>query len=181
MPSNRKYKARSIAAFLIMIAGFFCLITPVCGSELTGLEDQGLVELGESQMADLRGGYLGFYFSITFSGFWDTQGNKWADINYKAGFDKDLQSGQLTVSSSDTDPVSGGTSGSSGDGDNPQFTAKAILGGFNNGNGVFQVNQVPGSNNIVQNGLVLNLTIYNISESQAPAVMESLKQLAPGF
>ena len=63
----------------------------------------------------------------------------------------------------------------------PMQRAKAILGGFNGGQGLFQVNQVPGSDNIVSNSLILNLTVYNVSESQAPAVMQSLKLLAPAF
>ena len=63
---------------------------------LVELEEQQLVALGESQLEDMRGGYLGFYFAITFRGYWDTQGNKWADVDYEAGFDGDTQSGQVT-------------------------------------------------------------------------------------
>lgn len=183
MYNRRKFSNRSIVVFLICVAGFFALCTPVYGSdEWTGLEEQGLVTLGESQMADMRGGYLGFHFAITFSGFWDTKGNQWADIDYDAGFNGDSQSGQITLSSADAGTSSDGTT-ASGDGtsDGAQFTAKAILGGFNGGQGLFQVNQVPGSDNIVANSLILNLTIYNVSESQAPAVMESLKLLTPAF
>jgi hypothetical protein len=184
MCNRRKFSNRSIVVFLVCVAGFVALCAPVYGSdEWTGLEERGFIALGESQMADMRGGYLGFYFSITFSGFWDTQGNQWADIDYDAGFNGSGQSGQITLSSADAGTSSGDTAGS-GDGTSDggtQFTAKAILGGFNGGQGLFQVNQVPGSDNIVSNSLILNLTVYNVSESQAPAVMQSLKLLAPAF
>lgn len=172
MCNRRKFTNRSIVVFLMCIAGYFALYTPVYGSEQwTGLEDQELVALGESQLEDMRGGYLGFYFAITFKGFWDTQGNKWAQVDYDAGFDGDNQSGQVTLTSA----------GDGSSDDNLQFQTTAVLGSFNGGEGVFQVNQVPGSNNIVTNGLIVNLTVYNVAESQAPAVMETLKSLAPAF
>jgi len=184
MYNRQKFSNRSIVVFLICVAGFFALCAPVYGSdEWTGLEEQGLVALGESQMADMRGGYLGFYFAITFKGFWDTQGNQWADVDYDAGFNGSSKSGKITLSSADAAATSDGTTASSdgGTSDSAQFTATAILNGFNGGQGLFQVNQVPGSDNIVSNSLILNLTVYNVSESQAPAVMESLKLLAPAF
>lgn len=172
MYNRRKVTNRSIVVFLIGVAGCLALCGPAYGSEQwTGLEGQGLIALGESQLADMRGGYLGFYFAITFRGFWDTQGNRWADVDYEAGFDGDTQSGQVTLSSTDDNSSD----------DNLQFQTTAVLGSFNGGEGVFQVNQVPGSNNIVTNGLIVNLTVYNVSESQAPAVMETLKSLAPAF
>jgi len=184
MYNRQKSPNRSIVVFLICVAGFFVLCAPVYGSdERTGLEEQGLVTLGESQMADMRGGYLGFYFAITFQGFWDTQGNQWVDVNYDAGFNGSGQSGQITLSSADANTTSGSTT-ATGDGtsdENVQFKATAVLGGLNGGQGLFQVNQVPGSNNIVSNSLIVNLTVYNVSETQAPAVMESLKLLAPAF
>ncbi len=172
MYNRRKVTNRSIVVFLIGVAGCLALCGPAYGSEQwTGLEGQELIALGESQLADMRGGYLGFYFAITFRGFWDTQGNRWADVDYEAGFDGDTQSGQVTLSSTDDNSSD----------DNLQFQTTAVLGSFNGGEGVFQVNQVPGSNNIVTNGLIVNLTVYNVSESQAPAVMETLKSLAPAF
>jgi len=158
------------------IVCYFALYTPVYGSEpWTGLEDQELVALGESQLEDMRGGYLGFYFAITFKGFWDTQGNKWAKVDYDAGINGDTQSGQVTLTSTD------GDAGDVTSQDGLQFQSTAVLGGLNGAEGVFQINQVPGSNNIVTNGLIVNLTVYNVAESQAPAVMETLKSLAPAF
>ena len=183
MLHSQRMVKRSIAAALIIAAALFGFGGTVLGADWTGLGEQDLVALEESQMEDLRGGYLGFYFSITFSGFWDTQGNQWSNIGYEAGIGEDGQSGQITLTAGETSTSSGGTtnSGDSTTGDNPQFTTTAILGGFNGGQGLFQVNQVPGSNNIVHNGLILNLTIYNISESQAPAVMESLRLMVPSL
>ena len=181
MCNRRKFTNRSIVVFLMCIAGYFALYTPAYGSEQwTGLEEQQLVALGESQLEDMRGGYLGFYFAITFRGYWDTQGNKWADVDYEAGFDGDTQSGQVTLTSTGDNTASG----ESGDGtsqDGLQFQTTAVLGGLNGSEGVFQINQVPGSNNIVTNGLIVNLTVYNVAEAQAPAVMETLKSLAPAF
>ena len=35
----------------------------------------------------------------------------------------------------------------------------ALIGGFNGANGIFQINQVPGSNNIIENNLIINITV----------------------
>jgi len=41
----------------------------------------------------------------------------------------------------------------------------ALIGGFNGANGVFQINQVPGSNNIIENNLIINITIITDQQS----------------
>lgn len=104
--------------------------------------------IGETEMNSLRGGYMGFYFSVFFEGFWDTLGN------YNAN-----------LTTGDTPP--GGIS-SSNLPPNTAVQIQASVGELGNARGIFQITQVPGSGNIVQNTLLVNIQIIQMLGNTIP-------------
>ena len=111
------------------------------------------VELAkEESLQEIRGGYMGVYFQVVFTGFWDNLGH---NVSILEGNSNSDFSSDPVVSLSGTNARS-----------------IALIGGFNGANGIFQINQVPGSNNFIENNLIINITI--ITDQQ---ITQSLNEI----
>ncbi|MBX6421977.1 hypothetical protein [Thermosulfurimonas sp. F29] len=126
---------------------------------------QGLQALGtsvsEPSLKELRGGYQGFYFEVIFSGFWDSTGQQWAEIKVNTGMARDSARIIAGNESPERGSLSNEVAASPG---TSSIQTKAVLGNFKGGSGIFQINQVPGSGNIVRNHLTINIAIFNNQE-----------------
>ncbi len=141
---------------------------PFVGKEL------GAVPVKEETMGHLRGGYMGFFFQVVFEGFWDTTGRQWARVNVQGNFGN---TGRTFVSGDNPSPTTVESS-SNEDSVSPQVRSTAVLGGFKGGRGIFQINQVPGSGNIVRNGLIINIYLLNQPvKSPKSSVYQSINRL----
>ncbi|MDL1957691.1 MAG: hypothetical protein LWW95_11705 [Candidatus Desulfofervidus auxilii] len=99
------------------------------------------VELAkEESLQEIRGGYMGVYFQVVFTGYWDNLGHS---VSILEGDSNSEFSADSVVSLSGTN-----------------VRSIALIGGFNGANGIFQINQVPGSNNIIENNLIININIF---------------------
>jgi hypothetical protein len=117
------------------------------GGDQLELDGEVLGEaVSETEMEGMRGTYLGFNFSVLFDGFWDTLGNYNANLiaNTNAG------SGSTTATTNPSLPP------------NTAVKIEASVGGFGSSRGIFQITQVPGSNNIVTSTMVININIIQV-------------------
>jgi len=94
----------------------------------------------EESLQEMRGGYMGVYFQVIFTGYWDNLGHSVSILEGDSN------------SEFSADPVAS-LSGTN-------VRSIALIGGFNGANGIFQINQVPGSNNIIENNLIININIF---------------------
>ena len=114
----------------------------------------------EKEMDELRGGYLGFSFSVLFEGFWDTLGN------YNASL----------ITNGNTGPGSSGTTiPPSSLPPNTAVKIEASIGSFGGGKGIFQVTQVPGSGNVINNTLLVNIQIVQVLGNTVPNIINYWK------
>jgi hypothetical protein len=107
----------------------------------------------ENSLQEVRGGYMGVYFQVIFTGFWDNLGHNISIL--EGDSNSNFSTEQAATSSSETN-----------------VRSIALIGGFNGANGIFQINQVPGSNNIIENNLVININI--ITDQQ---ITQSLSEM----
>jgi hypothetical protein len=135
---------------------FILILIPFSAS---GFDLEGAQALSESELDGMRGGYTGYFFTITFKGFWDTLGNMSATLD---------SSGNVTQ----------GASSSSGSGDAVNAQASVGENAFGNSRGIFLITQVPGNQNFVQAAIVIDLTILNIFDS---SVQPGTYQYSLGF
>ncbi|MGH7406722.1 MAG: hypothetical protein ACREKF_01750, partial [Candidatus Methylomirabilales bacterium] len=102
-------------------------------------------------------------FSIFFQGFFDNVGNTSGTVNFSA-----------------VAPVNGGgTTGAptvAGVG-NEQVKLFAGVGNLNGVSGILQINQVPGSNNVVHNNLFVQIAIINVQNAAQLSNLSSLLRL----
>lgn len=108
--------------------------------------------INETEMDEIRGGYMGFSFSVVFKGWWDSLGNAGALF----------QSNGAVSGNSGT---AGSASNSIPTNNLPANTAvniQATVGGMGAARGIFQITQVPGSNNLVNNTLNVNIQIIQL-------------------
>lgn len=149
--------------------------------DLLGVQAEAL---SDDEMGEVRGGYAGFYFAFDFSGYWDNTGG-WGGTG-KAD-------GSVTYSTpvGDVDVVVNGSEGpATGTASMPfssqntlmtgdrVVTMRAFVGEINQTQGVIQICQVPGSNNVVTTVMNLELTVINISD---PAQLVQLPSILPGL
>jgi hypothetical protein len=99
--------------------------------------------LSDSEMSKLRGGFDGIAFSAFFTGTVDSLGN--ASGNLSSG-----------ITTGNTPPPSVTTS----DGN---VSISTVVGNFQGANGIFQIAQVPGSFNVVNNNLFIQVAIINVT------------------
>lgn len=105
----------------------------------------------DEQLADRRGGIGGLAFSVFFTGTVDNLGNLQGSLNVNPGAGTTL--GSPTVTTTGT-----------------QATVTATLGNFQGGSGIFQLTQVPGSMNIVNNTLIVQIALVTVaSAGQIPS------------
>jgi hypothetical protein len=102
--------------------------------------------LSDNELSELRGGFNGLAFNVAFSGFVDKVGNA---------------SGNLAV----------GPNGAIAPGPPPDVSVKngevAIsthIGNFEGANGIFQIAQVPGNYNVVNNNLYVQIAMINLAD-----------------
>ncbi len=189
---------------LLIASAVLLSLSPVLsyGFDGLGLNPKTAEKVSDSAMDDMRGKYYGFYFSINFSGYWDTLGSiPTAKLTYNAGSGKSYTAGSIkltgTQDSNNTSPnntssdTSSGnsnpsassasdSSNSSSSSNEPAVKTTAVVGGLNGSGGVMQLTQVPGSQNFVYSGIVINLSIFNIkdaSDSNLRSVLSSMTGL----
>lgn len=93
--------------------------------------------LSDAEMAELRGGFNGLTFGVVFTG----------------GLAPNLEPiGELTV----TDPPAGTSVTQTGNG---SVSVQAVVGSLGGASGVFQITQVPGSFNVVNNNLIVQINV----------------------
>jgi hypothetical protein len=155
--------------------------------EFTGIPADAAMPLTDEEMDDLRGGFLGFFFSVHLSGFVETDGVLDATLDVNASLGD--QSDGLHFDASDGDPSV--TPGLVGDALGPAvtvtdtvtgeiFRVQALIGdgAFNGANMIGQVSQVPGNLNNIGQVLQINLAIIEVAESDIAGIRT---QLAPIF
>jgi hypothetical protein len=155
--------------------------------EFTGIPADAAVLLTDEEMDDLRGGFLGFFFSVHLSGVVEVDGvlDATLDVDVSLGD----QSGGLLFDASDGDPsampdVVGEALGPAvtvtdtvtGE----VFRVQALIGdnAFNGANMLGLISQVPGNMNNIGQVLQINLAIIEVAESDLPGLRA---QLAPVF
>ena len=188
---------------LLIASAVLLSLSPVLsyGFDGLGLNPKTAEKVSDSAMDDMRGKYYGFYFSINFSGYWDTLGSiPTAKLTYNAGSGKSYAAGSIqwtgtqdsnTSSNNTSSDTSSGnsnpsassasdSSSSSNSSNEPAAKATAVVGGLNGSGGVMQLTQVPGNMNFVQSGIVINLSIFNIkdaADSNLRSVLSSMTGL----
>lgn len=150
-------------------------------TDLLGVEGEAVPE---EELREVRGGYAGFYFAFDFSGSWDNTGG-WGGTSNAQGtatYHSDLgnidvvvndttyNGGDVTVEASPTT-----TTLSTGD---KAVKMSAFVGDINQTQGVIQICQVPGSNNVVTTVMNLQLTVINLSD---PSKIAQLSSVLPGL
>ena len=104
------------------------------------IEEEGLViarAVDEEELGEMRGGYMGISFSVLLEGYWDNLGN------HILNTDMPDDPGPL--------PVLPG-----------QVQIQAGIGGLYGARGIFQIVQVPGSNNVVNTNMIVNISVIQI-------------------
>ncbi len=110
----------------------------------------------DEEMGELRGGFAGLAFSVFFSGTFDSLGNA---------------TGTLEVDTTGTfgtapDPVVTVT--------DTEVQISTVIGDFQGASGIFQIASVPGSFNIVNNNLFIQIAIINVLNGAAIPTLQSL-------
>ena len=109
--------------------------------------------LEESEMADLRGGFGGYSFSLYWAGNVDQLGPNF---------------GNLTVNGNGVTALPGGNLNNLvGDSAGGQVFFESLAGSFSNFNGAAQSLNIIGNNIIAQQTMLLNLNIINVTDSTA--------------
>jgi hypothetical protein len=154
----------------------------------TGIPPESAEAIDEGELDELRGGFLGFYFSVYFSGFVGSDGVMDGSLDVNANFGS--ESGNLFF---ETDPENPGTEpvvegGAVGGGPvaiatdsatGEAFRVQAVVGdnAFNGAAGTFLITQVPGNNNAIGTGLTLNLAILQATDQNLATVQTRLDTL----
>lgn len=150
----------------------------------TGIPAGAVQAIADAELDELRGTYLGFYFSVTLSGMVEMGGAVDASLTVNAGLG-DQTGGLAFHTDSPTGGAGGGpaagspavtvTNGATGE----AFRIQAGIanGAFNGSQGVFQISQVPGSNNSVAQRMIVNLAIIQTPDSGVAAVRDALRPL----
>jgi len=154
----------------------------------TGIPAASAEAIAEEELEELRGGFLGFYFSVFFSGFVGMDGVVDGSLDVDANFG--TESGSLSFETGPDNPgsepvVEGGAVGGgpfvvatdavTGE----AFRVQALVGSeaFNGASGAFVITQVPGNNNAIGTGLTLNLAILQATDQNLIAVQTRLDSL----
>jgi hypothetical protein len=124
----------------------------------------GGVQLTDSELDQYRGGYAGFSFGVSFTGYWTAEGMASGSLAF---------GGQLVNDPNyQLPPGSQPAGGVTGDG----VSIQSYVGNFNGASGIFQIIQSPGSYNVIQNNLIVQVTMVTV-QNQAQA--QSLQGLMP--
>ncbi|MGH2360892.1 MAG: hypothetical protein ACRDGM_10190, partial [bacterium] len=128
---------------VVLIIGLLALVSPApaaAGGGTLGMTPSTIwsMLLSDADLESIRGGFFGMAFSIFFQGFFDNVGNTSGTVNFSA------------VAPVNTGGTTGPPAPVVGVG-NEQVRLFAGVGNLNGVSGILQINQVPGSNNVVHN------------------------------
>jgi len=123
--------------------------------------------LSDAELEGIRGGFFGMAFSVFFQGFFDNLGNAAGTVNFSAV--APVNTGGTNGTSSPPAPVVGAG--------NEQVRLFAGVGNLNGVSGILQINQVPGSNNVVHNNLFVQIAIINVQNAASLSNLSSLLRL----
>ena len=128
-------------AAALLVGAAMAGAAPASAGSLDAAPDESWARpLSNSEMSDLRGGISGIAFSVFFTGFVDSLGN---------------QTGTLET---DTTGTLSPTVNATADGN---VTISTVIGNFQGASGIFQIAQVPGNFNVVNNNLFIQVAIIN--------------------
>ena len=118
-------------------------------------------KLSNFELSHIRGKHAGLYFSFDFSGYWDTVGSSRATLDYGGNL------GDVVVGGMPPDITSGSNAMlSSG---NRAVRINAMVGSINGTQGMIQISQVPGNNNVVTTVMNVQLTVINVNDAATAA------------
>ncbi|MEE8492444.1 MAG: hypothetical protein V3S25_00245 [Nitrospirales bacterium] len=147
---------------VLLVIGLLTFASPAPGAAAggtLGMRPAGpwAVLLSNAELAAVRGGFFGIAFSVFFQGFFDSLGNAAGQLT--------VNTGGLTSADGGVTVVPAGTPTVPADFtiQNTQVTISTALGA----SGILQVNQVPGSFNVVHNSIVINIAIIRLQNSAA--------------
>ncbi len=146
----------------------------------TGISPFEADPLADAELGELRGRFLGFFFSVEFAGMVEMGGAATATLEVIAGIGGQSESIQL-VSGSVSPGIAPGAGGALvTDATGQQLNVRAVINedAFSNSNFIAQISQVPGNQNNIRQVLVLNLAVINAG---ATPFAEIRDQLGPLF
>ena len=149
------------ATLTLILLSMFCILASPLAAGSENILGQCLTD---RELDQIRGGYLGgFSFGITFSGYWNNLGEMAGSLVYN---------GELPAGT--TPPPGGIGSQISGDG----AVIQAYVGNFQGASGIFQISQSPGSYNVIQNNMMVQITLINVTSE---ASLSALRAYLPSY
>lgn len=155
--------------------------------DFTGIPAGAAMPLTDEEMEELRGGFLGFFFSVNLSGFVEAGGVMDATLDVNASLGD--QSGGLNFDSTGGGDLGGGTT-FVGDALGPAvtvtdtvtgeiFRVQATIGdnAFSGGNMIGQISQVPGNMNNIGQVLQINLAIIEVADGDLSGIRSQLEPI----
>lgn len=120
-----------------------------------GLDASWATPMTDDELGELRGGFVGLAFSVFFNGTFDSLGN--ATGNLEVNTNGAVGGPAPVVTVTDT---------------NVQISA--VVGEFQGASGIFQIAQVPGSFNVVNNNMFIQIAIINVLNGTDIPSLQSL-------
>lgn len=143
---------------VVLLVGLLTFASPVLGYGGTlgkGPSKEWAVPTSDRELHSIRGGAFGVAFSLFFDGFVDDRGDVPGALTRDNGgaplppLDFSVQDGQASV--------------------------RTVVGNFDGASGIFQINQVPGSLNVVHNNLFIQITLITVPSSTAiPSLLSNM-------
>lgn len=113
--------------------------------------------LTDDELDKVRGGFLGMAFGVYFTGFWDNVGALEGNLLVNASVGENA-----IIPPPDINQT------------NNAVQIQTVIGGFEGAHGIFQISSVPGSFNIVNNNLFVQIAIVNVLNSAQVPNLSSL-------
>ncbi len=120
-----------------------------------GLDASWATPMTDDELGELRGGFAGLAFSVFFSGTFDSLGNATGTLEVDTTGTLEAPAPVVTVT--DT---------------NVQISA--VVGDFQGASGIFQIAQVPGSFNVINNNMFIQIAIINVLNGADIPSLQSL-------
>jgi len=168
----------------LSLAGLLISVSPVSAGEgtlaLMSGEEWG-TPLSDAEMEGIRGGFNGVAFSVFFTGFFDKVGKASGNLFVNTPFPLATPPPPAAVAASPPPvpaPIAASTpipapSPTIGV-DEGQIRIMTSIGDFKGANGIFQITQVPGSFNVVNNQLFVQIAVVNVMHGAAIPTLNSL-------
>ncbi len=141
-------------------------LPPAASADLAEIESWA-VAMRDGELAEQRGGFAGLALSVWFSAFVDNLGNASGQATVDADGNIVVTAGDgTTVTASDPTLSPTGTS---------NVNISTVIGDFGGpASGFFQIAQVPGSFNVVNNNMFVQLAIINVTDQIDLATLQSM-------